>query len=81
MAAKQLAFLISLSLCLQLNLTYLRDVTCKDDSLNSVLLIFFKVWQVLEKLTSLEKHGDTCETEGENFTYMEPKLLRCILDK
>ena len=52
MAAKQLAFLISLSLCLQLNLTHLQEVMCKDNSLNSVLLIFFKVRQVLEKFTS-----------------------------
>lgn len=57
MAAKQLAFLISLSLCLQLNLTHLREETCKDDRLNSVLLIFFKVRQVLEKLTSQSREA------------------------
>ena len=57
MAAKQLAFLLSLSLCFQLNLTHLQEVMCKDNSLNSVLLIFFKVRQVLEKLASQSREA------------------------
>ena len=57
MAAKQLAFLLSLSLCLQLNLTHLQEVMCKDNSLNSVLLIFFKVRQELEKFTSQSREA------------------------